>query len=101
MSGAKAYATTAGFESVCEAMYMQKPVLMVPTHIEQECNVIDAQRSGAGVRAADFDLSKLLTFIPTYRPDLDYKMWVNMAPNIILEELTNFELAEDNVLVAY
>ena len=38
MSGAKAYATTAGFESVCEAMYLNKPVLMVPTHIEQACN---------------------------------------------------------------
>lgn len=37
MAGAKAYATTAGFESVCEAMYLGKPVLMVPTHIEQAC----------------------------------------------------------------
>lgn len=34
MAGAKAYATTAGFESVCEAMYLGKPILMVPTHIE-------------------------------------------------------------------
>ena len=42
MSGAKAYATTAGFESVCEAMYLNKPVLMVPTHIEQACNAYDA-----------------------------------------------------------
>jgi uncharacterized protein (TIGR00661 family) len=101
MSGAKAYATTAGFESVCEAMYMQKPVLMVPTHIEQECNVIDALRSGAGVSAGDFDLSKLLEFIPSYTADLAYKMWVNMAPHLILDELTNFELAEDNVLIAF
>ena len=29
MAGCKAYATTAGFESVCEAMYLGKPLLMV------------------------------------------------------------------------
>lgn len=100
MSGAKAYATTGGFESVCEAMYMQKPVLMVPTHIEQECNVIDAQVSGAGVSATEFTLSLLIDFIPTYKPDSAYRLWVNSAERIILDELTNFELCEDNVLVA-
>ena len=36
--GCKAYASTAGFESVCEAMYLGKPILMVPAHIEQDCN---------------------------------------------------------------
>ena len=40
MAGARAYATTAGFESVCEAMYLGKPVLMVPTHIEQACKLL-------------------------------------------------------------
>ena len=49
MAGARAYATTAGFESVCEAMYLGKPVLMVPTHIEQACNAFDAVHAGAGV----------------------------------------------------
>ena len=47
MAGARAYATTAGFESVCEAMYLGKPVLMVPTHIEQACNAFDAVHAGA------------------------------------------------------
>lgn len=31
----------AGFESVCEAMYLGKPLLMVPAHIEQDCNISD------------------------------------------------------------
>ena len=39
MAGCKAYASTAGFESVCEAMYLG-PILMVPAHIEQDCNAI-------------------------------------------------------------
>lgn len=33
MSGCKTYASTAGFESVCEAMYLGKPLMMVPAHI--------------------------------------------------------------------
>lgn len=41
MSGCKAYASTAGFESVCEAMYLGKPLMMVPAHIEQECNAYE------------------------------------------------------------
>lgn len=31
--------------------YLNKPVLMVPTHIEQACNAYDASLSGAGVVA--------------------------------------------------
>lgn len=33
MAGCKAYATTAGFESVCEALYMGKPCMMIPAHV--------------------------------------------------------------------
>lgn len=62
MAGCKAYATTAGFESVCEAMYLGKPLLMVPAHIEQDCNAYDAFRSGAGVISEEFDLERLLDF---------------------------------------
>ncbi len=42
MAGCHAYASTAGFESVCEAMDLGKPLLMVPSHIEQKCNAYDA-----------------------------------------------------------
>lgn len=45
MAGCKAYASTAGFESVCEAMYLGKPILMVPAHIEQDCNAYDAKKA--------------------------------------------------------
>ena len=42
MQGCSGYVTTAGFESVCEAMYLGKPVMMIPTHVEQEINAADA-----------------------------------------------------------
>ena len=49
MAACKAYASTAGFESICEAMYLGKPILRVPAHIEQDCNAFDAVNSGAGI----------------------------------------------------
>ena len=87
MAGCKGYATTAGFESVCEAMYMGKPVLMVPTHIEQECNAYEASLAGAGVVSNEFDLQKLIDFIPRYQENEAFKVWVRQAEQSILEEI--------------
>jgi len=97
MAGCKAYATTGGFESVCEAMYMQKPVLMVPTHIEQECNVIDAARSGAGISANRFDLDLLLSFVPTYTKSMDFSYWTRSAETMFLNELTRIDCQRSNI----
>ncbi len=85
-------ATTAGFESVCEAIYMGKPVLMVPVagHFEQWCNSRDAQRAGAGVFAESFELDKLLAAMENYQQNTEFKSWAMNAPESItqlLEEL--------------
>ena len=77
MAGCRAYASTAGFESICEAMYMGKPILMVPAHIEQECNAHDAMLAGAGIVSNDFELGKLLDFAGEYTPDSRFIFWVN------------------------
>jgi uncharacterized protein (TIGR00661 family) len=100
MAESKAYATTAGFESVCEAMYMQKPVLMVPTHIEQECNVIDAMRSDAGVSDAEFNLDLLIDYIPRYTKTLEFKYWAHTAESFFLYELTRIETQSTNIFAA-
>lgn len=86
MAGAKAYATTAGFESVCEAMYLGKPVLMVPTHIEQACNAFDASHAGAGVVADQFDLDALLRLSHTHQPNPSFTHWAKQADWLILRE---------------
>jgi len=86
MADCKAYATTAGFESVCEAMYMGKPVLMVPTHIEQACNAFEASLAGAGIVADKFDLKQLLDYIPDYQKKTDFRDWVQQAHWHILKE---------------
>ncbi|MDR0506059.1 MAG: glycosyltransferase [Dysgonamonadaceae bacterium] len=79
MAGCKAYATTAGFESVCEAMYMGKPTLMVPTHIEQACNAHEASLTGAGVVANYFDIELVLNYIPEYKKNNEYCNWVEQS----------------------
>ena len=83
MAGCKAYATTAGFESVCEAMYLGKPIMMVPAHIEQDCNAYDASLCGAGVIAHDFDIDNLLQFATTYKPDPKFRIWAECGGNRI------------------
>lgn len=95
MAGAKAYATTAGFESVCEAMYLGKPVLMVPTHIEQACNAFDAMHSGAGVMAEQFDLDALLQLAQTHCPDPSFAHWVKQADWLIMREFRPDLLLEE------
>ena len=100
MAGCKAYATTGGFESVCEAIYLQKPVLMVPTHIEQECNVIDAMRSSVGVSALEFDLNLLLDFVPTYTKSMEFRYWIHTAEALFVYELTRIYPQNSEILVA-
>lgn len=90
MAGCKAYASTAGFESVCEAMYLGKPILMVPAHIEQECNALDAMQNGAGIIDRNFNLSNLLRFANAYRPNPQFAGWVRSADSIILNEIERF-----------
>ena len=86
MAGARAYATTAGFESVCEAMYLGKPILMVPTHIEQTCNAFDAQRSGCCAVADQFDLDALLALSSPPIDPSPFRHWVQQANWLILRE---------------
>ncbi len=87
LANCRAYATTGGFESVCEALYMGKPVLMVPAHIEQECNVADFEREGVGVGADGFDLSSLLSFARGYEEDVDFRLWENNAATRVVASL--------------
>ena len=92
MSRCKGYISTAGFESVCEAMYLQKPVLMIPvdSQYEQACNAIDGEIAGAGIKGSSFDISMLIDFLPHYIPNDNFYRWVEKAETIFLEELTNF-----------
>jgi len=88
-------ATTAGFEAVCEAMYLDKPVLLVPTegHVEQACNALDAEAAGAGIVRSRFDLDAFLEYLPRHRKIGDrFRDWVRSAPDRLLSELESAAL---------
>lgn len=90
MAGAKGLVSTAGFESVCEAMYLGKPVLMVPVkgHFEQFCNSRDAFSVGAGLYDDKFNISKLVRYASfPLLPDLSFQRWVNQSQEKIYNEL--------------
>lgn len=87
MAGCRAYATTAGFESVCEAMYLGKPVLMVPTHIEQLCNAVDAERAGAGICSEDFNLDKLARLKSKATASKKFRKWADTAGQRIVGQV--------------
>lgn len=92
MRRCKGYVSTAGFESICEAMYLQKPVLMIPVarQYEQACNAIDAELAGAGIIRDSFDISSLIDFMPKYTPNTTLRSWFDITTSVFLEELTNF-----------
>ncbi len=90
MAGAKGFISTAGFESVCEAMYLGKPVLMVPVegHFEQFCNSRDATKAGAGIYDSAFNISKLIDYLPNHHTNYkEYRLWVNCASIKVVEEI--------------
>ncbi len=83
----KAYLSTAGFESICEAMFYNKPVLLVPIkgHYEQQCNALDAKNAGAGIIADffDFDLIDNFTESKLYKPSDLREFSKNFEPDFI------------------
>ncbi len=89
MARCQALVTTAGFESVCEAMYLGKPTMMVPVHYEQRCNALDAQQAGAGIGAERFDLSVLQNYLPTHNDQAtaQFRDWYSNGNDLILREL--------------
>jgi len=87
----KGYITTAGFESICEAMYLQKPVMMIPvaSQYEQACNAFDAVRSGAGVQSDTFNVTILIDSMRRYIPNSNFCQWAAKTESRFLDELTN------------
>lgn len=91
MQHCRAVVTTAGFESVCEAFYLGKPVLMMPqpNHYEQICNALDGQRAGVGVASDTLDFDALLNYLPhhDFRQNDQFRLWQQQCSRFFLEVL--------------
>lgn len=80
MHRCRGYVTTAGFESVCEAMYLGKPMMLIPAHIEQRINAADAAAAGAGIVAGRFDLGRFTDYLGHRHPPFaGFREWVDSA----------------------
>ena len=91
MAACKGFVTTAGFDSVCESMYLSKPTLMIPVdgHYEQECNAIDAFKAGAGITRSNFDLTHLIDYLPKHKNmKNEFYSWVAQGEHIFIKNLT-------------
>lgn len=94
MAGCMAYVSTAGFESICEAMYLGKPIMMVPVegHFEQACNAIDAVDSGAGTSNNSFDLDVLMEYLPNHVDrSVEFRQWADQSKELILTALKSLK----------
>jgi uncharacterized protein (TIGR00661 family) len=91
LSSSSSFISTAGFESICEAMYLGKPVMMIPVgnHFEQHLNAIYFEKIGAGLKSDFFDLDKFLNFTLTFNPVNGFKEWVNKGSDIIINAIND------------
>lgn len=90
MAQCRGFVSTAGFESVAEAMYLGKPVQVVPVdgHFEQFCNAVDTVRAEAGIRSRGFDIGQLRSFLPDYAANtVAFRRWVRRSRARFVREI--------------
>jgi uncharacterized protein (TIGR00661 family) len=81
MAACRHVVCTAGFESVCEAAWLGKPLFLVPVenHVEQQVNALDAEQLGIGIAEKSFNLDRLAE-LPDRLPVEKFRNWVERAP---------------------
>ncbi len=91
MAGCRGLVSTAGFESVCEAKYMGKPVFMVPVegNYEQYCNAHDACKVGTGITDSQFRIERFLDFLSKSAVKKEeFRKWADTAAEKLILHLT-------------
>jgi len=88
LAGCRAYVGSAGFESVCEALYLGKAAFVVPTEgqLEQVLNAWDARRARAAVWGsyADLDAFWDAPSVPSEAAVREFRDWVRTAPEVLV-----------------
>lgn len=89
MAACKILLTTAGFESIAEAMYLNKPVLCVPVkgHFEQFCNSRDVAFSGAGGYSDTFDPGLIQSVLKNFSVNGKFEVWYRTQTNILTNDI--------------
>jgi uncharacterized protein (TIGR00661 family) len=103
MASCKGLVCTAGFEAVCEAMYLGKPVMVIPIkgQYEQACNALDTENSQAGISSENFDFLKLEQLIQSgFVPSSDMIQWNNSWSEIFHQILPETKITEQDMILA-
>ncbi len=86
------YIATGGFDSISEAAYLQKNILMVPVknQYEQLCNAHDALRAGIAIFDSFFNIDAAITNQKKRpeEPGRIFKDWVDKESNKIIDIIT-------------
>jgi uncharacterized protein (TIGR00661 family) len=80
---------TAGFETLAEAVYLNKPLIIIPSkrHFEQYCNSIDAERVGIAAISDSFN-GVDMPALKNNPAHVAFVKWITKAEEIILKSLT-------------
>ena len=91
LEGCSGLLTTAGFETICEAAYLGKPVLMTPAHLEQEINAHEFSSLNLGIVSKEVNPILLIEHIKKTRSvlndNLTLKNRVLSAEKIFLDAI--------------
>lgn len=86
MAGCRGLVCTAGFESISEALYLGKPVMVVPVsgQYEQACNALETKISGAGIFSKAFDLEAFIDYLPNHPKASSevFRVWYAKQPSL-------------------
>ena len=85
---AQAVVTTAGFEMVAEAMFLDKPLLLIPVNFEQKTNAFSAQRIGKVIVANKIDMTIFEQFVENAHSNDTFAQWVLREQNRIDDLIT-------------
>ncbi|SEG46527.1 glycosyltransferase family protein [Algoriphagus boritolerans] len=103
MAHCKGLVCTAGFESVCEANYLGKPVMMIPVagQYEQACNALDAEASGVGIASGNFDFTKLEQMQKKKSYSAHYIKWADSWQTVFRELVAEVVISEQESETVY
>ncbi|WP_209330700.1 glycosyltransferase family protein [Lunatimonas salinarum] len=100
MSGCRGLVCTAGFESISEALFLGKPVMVVPVsgQYEQACNALDTKLSGAGTYANTFDIIPFIEYLACNQQTSseEFKDWYAKQPSLFHHWLSTLSLKKPN-----
>lgn len=90
LASCRAYVSTAGFDSVAEAAYLGKSILVVPTknHFEQKCNAYEVSQMSLALSADNFKLDLLMNDKNknySKRALSSFRQWVDQHADKIVE----------------